>query len=97
MAGILSFEGWIGVLMAVLSVAIVLCFVRLYLGPTTANRAVAFDLISVNGVGLMVLFALRFDEPVLLDAALITAVLGFLSTVMLAHFIERSPTGGEED
>jgi len=34
---------------------------------------------------------------VLLDAALITAILGFLGTVMFAHFIEQTPSGEEEE
>ncbi len=97
MAGLRDFYAWIDVLMVVLSLAIVLGFVRLYLGPTTANRAVSFDLISASSVGLMVLYALRFQQPVLLDAALVTAVLGFLSTVMLAHFIEQGGSGSEEE
>lgn len=93
----MSFQTWIDVLMALLSVALVLCFMRLYQGPTTPNRAVAFDLIANIAVGLLILAAMRFDEPVLLDVAIVTAVLGFLGTVMLAHFLEESPFGDEED
>jgi multicomponent Na+:H+ antiporter subunit F len=88
---------WLDILMVLVSVAMLLCFVRLYIGPTTPNRTVAFDMIAVNAVGLLVFASIRFDEPTLLDAAVITAVLGFLGTVMLAYFIERSPYGGEED
>jgi multisubunit Na+/H+ antiporter MnhF subunit len=93
----MTFVLWVEVLMVVVSLSMVICFARLYLGPTTPDRTVAFDLISVHAVGLLVLASMRFEDAVLLDAALITAILGFLGTVMFAHFIEQSPAGDEED
>ncbi len=93
----MTFELWAEVLMAVVSISMVICFVRLYLGPTTPDRTVAFDLISVHAVGLLVLASMRFEDAVLLDAALITAILGFLGTVMFAHFIEQSSSVEEEE
>lgn len=93
----MTFTTWIDILMALLSLCLVLCFVRLYLGPTTPNRAIAFDLIAVIAVGLLILAAMRFEQTVLLDVAIVTAVLGFLGTVMLAHYLEQAPFGDEED
>jgi multisubunit Na+/H+ antiporter MnhF subunit len=93
----MTLVGWMDVLMSLLGICLVLCFVRLYLGPTTPNRAVAFDLIAVIAVGMLLLASIRFDEPILLDVAIVTAVLGFLGTVMLAHFLEQAPFGDEED
>ena len=91
------FELWIEGLMALVSLSMAICFARLYMGPTTPDRTVAFDLISVHAVGLLVLASMRFEDSVLLDAALITAILGFLGTVMFAHFIEQTPSGEEEE
>ena len=93
----MTFATWTEALMAVVSFSMFICFVRLYMGPTTPDRTVAFDLISVHAVGLLVLASMRFEDQVLLDAALITAILGFLGTVMFAHFIEQSPSGDEEE
>ena len=76
-------------LLVVLSISLLICFVRLYLGPDVPDRTVAFDLISTHAVGIFALFALRTNELVLLDGAIVTSVLGFLGTVMLARFIER--------
>ena len=70
------------------------CFVRLYIGPDVPNRTVAFDLIALHAVGLIALWAIRNDAPVLLDITLVTAVLGFLGTLVLAHYLERA--GHEE-
>ncbi len=93
----MTFESGIEILMIVVSLSMAVCFARLYVGPTTPDRTVAFDLISVHAVGLLVLASMRFEDSVLLDAALITAILGFLGTVMFAHFVEESPTGEGED
>jgi len=91
-----TFDFWLSVLMSLLAVSLAICFVRLALGPTTANRAVAFDLISVHALGLLVLAAIRYDSSVLIDAAIVTAMLGFLGTLMLARLIEAAPFGPDD-
>jgi multicomponent Na+:H+ antiporter subunit F len=77
-------------LIAVLTISFALCSLRLYLGPDMPNRTVAFDLISIHAVGIFALFAVRSGSYVLLEGAFVTAVLGFLGTVMFARFLERS-------
>jgi multicomponent Na+:H+ antiporter subunit F len=92
----LDFNFWMSILMSAVALSLALCFVRLAKGPTTANRAVAFDLISVHAVALLVLAAIRFQSSVLLDAAIVTAVLGFLGNLMLARLIEVAPFGTDD-
>ena len=41
------------ILLALLGISMVLCFVRLYLGPNPPNRAVAFDTIAVQAVAMV--------------------------------------------
>jgi multisubunit Na+/H+ antiporter MnhF subunit len=81
---------WLDLLLSLLGISLLICFIRLYLGPNPPNRTVAFDTIAIHAVGIMALFAIRSDAIVLLDAALITAVLGFVGTMMLARYMERS-------
>ena len=82
------------VLIVVLSLSLTLCFIRLYIGPDVPNRTVAFDLIALHTVGLVALLAIRNQASPLLDIVFVTAVLGFLGTVLLARYIEQS--GSEE-
>jgi len=77
--------------MTLLSFSLILCFGRLLRGPNLPNRTVAFDLISIHAVGIFVLFAVSSDSYVLLEGAIITAVLGFLGTMMFARAMERFP------
>ncbi|RIK38062.1 MAG: hypothetical protein DCC55_22325 [Chloroflexi bacterium] len=80
----------IGVLLVLLTLSFALSFVRLTIGPDVPNRTVAFDLIALHAVGLVALIAIRHDAPPLLDIALVTAVLGFLGTVLLARYLEQA-------
>lgn len=80
------------VLIGLLALSLSLCFLRLYWGPDVPNRTVAFDLISLHAVGLVALFAIRNEAAPLLEITLVTAVLGFLGTVLLARYLEYSET-----
>ena len=86
----LSFDLILDMLLTVLSISLFICFVRLYIGPNPPNRTVAFDTIAIHAVALIVIFAMRSDAPSLLDAAIITAILGFVGTMMLARYMERA-------
>ncbi len=84
------FETGLTILTAILSISLVLCFIRLYMGPNLPNRTVAFDIIAIHAVGILALIALRGEAAVLLDVAIVTAALGFLGTVMLARYLEQA-------
>ena len=85
------------VLITFLMISMLLASWRLYLGPDTPNRTVAFDLIAIHAVGIIALFSIRLGSSYLLDVAIITAVLGFLGTMMLARYLERSAQEGWKD
>lgn len=78
------------ILLWTVSVSLVLCFLRLYIGPDVPNRTVAFDVIAIHTVAIVALFAMRNGSPFLLDITIVTGVLGFLGTVMLARYLEQS-------
>ncbi len=84
------FQAGMEVLISLLSFSMVICFYRLIVGPDVPNRTVAFDLIAVHAVGIFALFAVRSGSPLLLDGAVVTAVLGFLGTVMFARYLEQA-------
>jgi len=75
-----------------LLLAIALASLRLILGPGLPDRVVALDVIAVLATALTALYAVRFNEPVFLDVAVILALVSFVGTVAFAHFIERKPS-----
>jgi multicomponent K+:H+ antiporter subunit F len=71
------------------AVAMLLAGWRLLRGPETTDRILALDTLYVNAVALVILLGLRWKTPLLFEAALIVAMLGFVSTVGLARFVSR--------
>lgn len=71
------------------ALAMLLCGVRLLRGPSLPDRLLALDTLYVNTVALIVLLGLRWQTGLLFEAALIVALLGFVSTVALARFLSR--------
>jgi multicomponent Na+:H+ antiporter subunit F len=72
-----------------LGVALVVAFIRLVKGPTLPDRIVAMDLFGVLVVGLIVVLAGRSGVRATLDSAIVIALVGFLSTVAYATYVER--------
>lgn len=69
--------------------ALGLCAWRLLRGPDTVDRVLALDTMAVHAVALVILLGMRWGTPLLFEAALIIAMLGFVSTVGLARFLTR--------
>lgn len=79
---------------AMVSIAIVLSFVRLVWGPSLPDRVVALDLIAIEVVAAVAIYEIATEQPVLLDAAIVLAMVAFLGTVAFARYVER---GGHHD
>jgi multicomponent Na+:H+ antiporter subunit F len=82
------------VALALVVLAMFLTFVRLVRGPTLPDRVVALDLMGVLAVGMIAAYAVATDQPVLLDPATVLALVGFLSTVAFARYLERRARDG---
>ena len=72
-----------------LGVALLVAFIRLVKGPTLPDRIVAMDLFGVLVVGLIVVLAGSSRVRETLDAAIVIALVGFLSTIAYATYVER--------
>jgi multicomponent Na+:H+ antiporter subunit F len=73
-----------------LSVSIALVLYRLIRGPQKADRIIALDLLSIQVVALVALYAVFSADAVYLDIVIVYALVAFLGTVAFARFIERS-------
>lgn len=77
------------VIMPILVIALVLAMVRLLRGPSVADRVVALDLVTTIAIALVATGALWAGSVVMLDVAVIVALVAFLGTVALAYYIRR--------
>lgn len=66
-----------------------MAMLRLVIGPNTGDRILALDTMVVNAIGLIVLLGIYQRTGLYFEAALIIAMLGFVSTVAYARFVLR--------
>jgi multicomponent Na+:H+ antiporter subunit F len=59
---------------------------RVVVGPTTADRVVAVNVVGTATVVVIALAGAALDEPGFLDVALVYALLNFLLSLGLARF-----------
>lgn len=77
------------VILPILSISVMVVFIRLYRGPRVVDRVVALDLIITIGIGIITVYAIRSNQEVFLDVAIILALIAFLGTVAFAYYIEK--------
>ena len=75
--------------LGIMSVALILTFVRLIKGPDLPDRILAMDTLYINGIAVSMLFGLYLDSNLFFEAALLIAVMGFVSTVAIAKHLMR--------
>lgn len=75
--------------LSMLSVALLLAFVRLARGPSLPDRVVALDLVSILAAAIAATYAVAAAQAVFLDVAIVVALISFLGTVAFARYVER--------
>lgn len=74
----------------ILVLLIGVCMVRLFLGPTPADRALSVDTINTLTVAILIMLGVVFREIIFIDVAIVYALLSFVSTLYIAKYL-----GGE--
>ena len=62
---------------------------RLVIGPTLPDRILALDTLYINSIALIVLFGIHAGTSLYFEAALLIALIGFVSTVAVAKYLLR--------
>ena len=63
------------------------CGIRIWRGPTNADRMLALDVINILVVITMITLSLWFEQPVIIDVAIVYALLSFVGTLYVAKVI----------
>lgn len=77
------------VILPILTISVLLVFIRLFKGPTVVDRVIALDLIITIGIGIITVYSIRQGQEVLLDVAIILALIAFLGTIAFSYYIEK--------
>lgn len=77
------------IILPVLSLSILLIFLRFFKGPTISDRVISVDLLVTTGIGIIGVYSILTNQPTFLDIALILALIGFLATVAYSFYIQQ--------
>ncbi|QJE02734.1 K+/H+ antiporter subunit F [Massilia forsythiae] len=69
--------------------AMLLCTARLLIGPSAHDRVLALDTLWMCGMLLALVLGIRFGSQLYFEAAMLIALVGFVSTVAIAKFLMR--------
>ncbi|MCM2330833.1 multicomponent K+:H+ antiporter subunit F [Geopseudomonas sagittaria] len=75
--------------LALMSLSVLLTVIRLIKGPDLPDRVLALDTLYINALALIVLFGIWLGSGLFFEAALLIAVMGFVSTVAVAKYLLR--------
>jgi multicomponent Na+:H+ antiporter subunit F len=74
---------------SLVGVAFLLALYRFFKGPSSADRIVAFDVLTIISVTAIALVAVAEGRGIYLDVALVYALLSFLGVIVVARYLER--------
>ena len=72
-----------------ISIALFLNLWRLLQGPRISDRILALDTMYINAIALILLYGIYMGSPLYFEAALLIAMLGFVSTSALCKYLLR--------
>lgn len=75
--------------MGAICVSLLLNLYRLAIGPDATDRILALDTMVINAIGLIVLAGIVFGSSLYFEAALLFAMVGFVSTVAFCKYLLR--------
>jgi multicomponent K+:H+ antiporter subunit F len=72
-----------------IGIAMLLTLYRLLVGPDMASRVLALDTLAINAIALVVLAEIYYGNEIYFEAALLFAMVGFLTTVAYCKYMLR--------
>lgn len=77
------------VILPILTISVILVFIRLFKGPEVVDRVIALDLIITIGIAYITVYSIRTLEPIFLDVAMILALIAFLGTIAFSFYLDK--------
>ena len=82
-------ENVILIVFSMIGVSLLLNLWRLLIGPSVPDRILALDTMFINTIALIILYGMDFGTGLYFEAALLIAMLGFVSTVAVCKYLLR--------
>ncbi|HSG02481.1 MAG TPA: K+/H+ antiporter subunit F [Marinobacterium sp.] len=74
---------------ALISLALLLTVISLARGPSIPDRVLGLDTLYINSIALIILYGIAEASTIHFEAALLIAMLGFVSTAALCKYMLR--------
>ena len=74
---------------AMIGLSLLLNVWRLLIGPSVPDRILALDTMYINTIALIILYGMSMGTALYFEAALLIAMLGFVSTVAVCKYLLR--------
>ncbi|KHD90053.1 MAG: hypothetical protein OM95_00595 [Bdellovibrio sp. ArHS] len=74
----------------ILFAALILGCLRLLLGPSRADRAIVFDLLTAILIAVTVIIAIALDDVRAMSLVIVLSILSFIGTSLFAYHIEKT-------
>lgn len=82
------------IILPILSISVVMVFIRFIMGPRISDRVLALDLLITIGIGIVAVVSILSGQDTFLDIALIFGIIAFLGTVAFSFYLDKK--GKEE-
>ncbi|AYA69986.1 monovalent cation/H+ antiporter subunit F [Acinetobacter sp. CWB-G5] len=76
----------LGICLIAITISMLLCLIRLIIGPSIVDRLLALDTLFLNAICLIIILGIYWASTSLFEGALLVAMLGFVSTAALARY-----------
>ncbi|PKN77628.1 MAG: cation:proton antiporter [Candidatus Cloacimonetes bacterium HGW-Cloacimonetes-1] len=68
--------------------ALAIAFVRFLMGPSSVDRVLALDTMTICSIALIIFIAMYAGRIIYIDVALVYALLSFLGVIAVARYLE---------
>ena len=76
----------LGICLIAVTISMLLCLIRLIIGPSIVDRLLALDRLFLNAICIIIILGIYWVSTSLFEGALLVAMLGFVSTAALARY-----------
>ncbi len=87
-------SAWMLALASFLLINVFVGMIRIWRGPTAADRMLATQLFATTGTAVLLLLSDSMSKPTLRDVALVSAILASISTVVFVRRWPKLPDSG---
>ena len=76
----------LGICVMIITISMLLCLIRMVMGPSIVDRLLALDTLFLNATCLVIVLGIYWTSTNMFEGALLVAMLGFVSTAALARY-----------